>query len=185
MNRENAKQLLHDVHTVLSELKLTHFLIDGTLLGAIREGDFIGHDNDMDLGVLAEEWSNKTVGEMTDAMLGKGITVAHMFGDPMLYFEVALRRDGVKCDLFFYRRDGAFRIFHAFKNGAKNLPEDVITYEYDAELIENITPLNFQGEMYPAPADPVAVLVAKYGEEWRTPIKVWDWQYGPHNVRKQ
>lgn len=179
----HAKNLLHDVHTILAEMKLTHFLIDGTLLGAVREGDFIAHDNDLDLGVMAEEWSHKTIGEMVTAMLERGIVTEHMFGNPAHCFEVALRRDGVKCDLFFYHRDGDWRIFHAFKNGGLNLPEDLITYEYKAELIENIKPMMFQGELYPAPEDPIAVLVAKYGDDWRTPVTEWDWAYGPKNVR--
>ena len=187
MNKVAARSLLHDVHEVLESLGLKHFLIDGTLLGAVREGDFIGHDNDMDMGVFAEEWTEEIVRDATSRMADKGISTGHVFGILDKYFEIALVRDGVKCDLFFYRRDPeneALRIFHAFKNGGRTLPDDVITYEYPAELIENIRPMIFQMEHYPAPADPVAVLVCKYGQDWRVPVKEWDWKYGPHNVRK-
>jgi len=183
MIREHAQRLLHDVHSVLTELNLTHFLIDGTLLGAVREGDFIGHDLDIDFGVYAEEWTPDTVKAVEEAMQKRGIRIGHKFGDFETCYEIALQRE-LKCDLFFYRKDGEHRIFHAFKNGGKNLAEDTITYEYRAELIENLKPMIFQNEYYPAPADPIAVLVSKYGPEWRVPIKKWDWQYGPRNVRK-
>ena len=184
MNKENAKLLLNDVTNVLEKCGLRYFLADGTLLGAIREGDFIEHDQDVDLGVFAEEWKELTVGTVVTEMLNKGIATAHMFGELDKYFEMALRRDGVKCDLFFYRREGDKRIFHAFKNGGRTLPDDVITYEYPAALIENVHTLMFQRRAYLAPADPVKVVEIKYGPEWRTPVKNWDWMYGPKNVRK-
>jgi hypothetical protein len=39
----------------LARLGVRMFLSDGTLLGAIREKDFIAHDTDIDVGVLIEE----------------------------------------------------------------------------------------------------------------------------------
>jgi hypothetical protein len=183
MNKENALNLLNDVHNVLKQLNLKHFIIDGTLLGAVREGGFIPHDLDVDMGVFAEEWDNETLSKFVVLCKNNFINIHHLFGDLSKYFEIALTRDGVKCDLFFYRRDGKYRIFHAFRNGGRNLPEDVITYEYPAELIENIRPMIFQGEYYPAPADPVKVLEAKYGPEWKTPNKKWNWATSPFNIR--
>jgi hypothetical protein len=184
MNTDVAKLILQDVHAVLNEIGLTHFLIDGTLLGAVREGDFIAHDTDIDLGVLFEEWEARTVFDLTHRLNQKRLVLNHQFGDFDHHFELSFHRDGIKIDLFFYRRDGEYRIFHAFKNGARHMPTDLITYEYPAALIENLKPLAFHGESYPAPTDPVAVLECKYGPNWRTPVTDWDWQYGPRNVRK-
>jgi len=183
MNREHAAKLLHDMHLVLTEYGIRHFLIDGTLLGAVREGDFIAHDLDMDIGVFAEDWTAMKLFALTTELQKQGIDLVHQLGDFDKYFELAFRRDGIKIDLFFYRRDGEYRVFHAFRNGGRNLPDDVITYEYNAELIENIKPMYFQNESYPAPADPIAVLEAKYGHEWRTPVTKWDWADGPNNKR--
>ena len=107
-----------------------------------------------------------------------------MFGDFSNCFEMSLRRDNTKLDLFFYRKDGDFRIFHAFKNGGRTLPDDIITYEYKKELIENLSTRLFYGRLYPIPSSASRVLEAKYGPDWLTPVKRWDWMYGPRNVRK-
>ncbi|HBT75057.1 TPA: hypothetical protein DEB29_03595 [Candidatus Wolfebacteria bacterium] len=184
MIKSDAAKLLSDVVSALESLDFDYFLIDGTLLGAVREGDFIAHDGDIDLGVYAEEWHPLSIDEFAEQLEEDGIIIHHQFGELDKYFEIALTRDGIKIDLFFYRSEGDKRIFHAFKNGGRNLPEDVITYEYPAELIEKRKPIYFQNREYMAPADPIAVLIAKYGPEWRTPVKEWDWQYGPKNVRK-
>lgn len=185
MNKHHARALLHDMHEVLESLGLKHFIIDGTLLGAVREGDFIGHDNDMDFGVFAEEWTPELLQEVKDKMGKKGITLYHQFGDFVNSLEVAFMRESIKCDLFFYRRDGNKRVFHAFLHGGEDPARDTITYEYPADLIENIRPMIFQMEYYPAPADPVKVLEIKYGADWKVPIKEWDWANGPLNKRRK
>jgi hypothetical protein len=185
MNKSHARDLLHDMHEVLESIGLKHFIIDGTLLGAVREGDFIRHDNDMDFGVFAEEWTKEILQEVKDKMAAKNIAVYHEFGIFEKCFEIAFMRESIKCDLFFYRRDGDKRIFHAFLHGGEILERDTITYEYPAELIENIRPMIFQMEYYPAPADPVRVLEIKYGPDWKVPIVKWDWARGPLNIRKK
>ena len=38
----------------LEEAGVRPFLAYGTLLGAVRQGDFIGHDSDADLGYVSE-----------------------------------------------------------------------------------------------------------------------------------
>ncbi len=184
MNKAAARSLLNDMHEVLKSLELKHFIIDGTLLGAVREGDFIGHDTDIDFGVFAEEWTPATCGALMIELGMRDIKLHHQFGDFDTCFELSFKRDDIKIDLFFYRRDGDMRIFHAFLHGAADLKRDTITYEYPAELIENLRPMIFQMRYYPAPADPVRVLETKYGRDWRVPVKQWDWAHGPHNVRK-
>ena len=184
MNHENAAKLLRDVHQVLDGMGKKHFLIDGTLLGYYREGGFIAHDTDMDIGVFFEEWTPMQIFKLTTELGNRYITLKHQLGDFDKYFEVSYRRDGIKIDLFFYRRQGPWRIFHAFLNAGRNLPEDVITYEYPAELIEEMAEVEFVGEKIMAPKNIGGVLVAKYGPDWHVPVTDWDWKYGPKNVRK-
>lgn len=45
-------QGISDIMEMLKGLGLTAFLNSGTLLGAVREGDLLGHDDDIDLAVL-------------------------------------------------------------------------------------------------------------------------------------
>lgn len=53
MQSDKALQDLKDVKTVFEKYNVPFFLTYGTCLGAIRDKDFIEHDDDIDLGVVA------------------------------------------------------------------------------------------------------------------------------------
>jgi phosphorylcholine metabolism protein LicD len=181
MNRENAAKLLRDVHSVLVGMGKKHFIADGTLLGAVREGDFIGHDCDMDMGVFWEEWTPLDIFVLNNLMSQRNIMPKFQFGNFTHHFEISYARDGIKIDIFFYRRQGEFRVFHAFRRGGKDWATDVITYFYRAEHIEELEPIQFSAGTFPAPKKKVEILEAKYGPDWQTPQIEWDWADGPHN----
>lgn len=52
MDAELSNKVFRDVITVLNRLGVKYWLDDGTLLGAIREGDWINTDYDIDIGIL-------------------------------------------------------------------------------------------------------------------------------------
>lgn len=182
MIREHADKLLSDVHQILTAHNLTHFLIDGTLLGAVREKDYIEHDTDIDLGVYAEQWTEDIVATVCETATAHGIVTWHIYGVFGSYFQITLKRDDIKLDLFFYRTMRSLRYFHAFQNGGKDLPNDVITYAYPAEMIDVLTVIDFRGMMLPVPAQFERVLEEKYGLDWRTVRKDWDWRFSPKNL---
>ena len=51
----NRRLDLEDIKKVFDKLKLSFFLIDGVLLGAIREKNFIKWDWDVELAIFEEE----------------------------------------------------------------------------------------------------------------------------------
>lgn len=55
LNYENAKECLLLFKKIMEKHGITFWLTYGTLLGAIREGDFIKWDRDMDIGVWESE----------------------------------------------------------------------------------------------------------------------------------
>ena len=54
INKKIAQENLGILNDVLSTTNITYGIIFGTLLGAIRDGDFIDHDEDVDFYVLEE-----------------------------------------------------------------------------------------------------------------------------------
>ncbi len=50
---------LTDFDDFLISFNVTYFLLFGTLLGVIRDGTFISHDTDIDVGVFPENFNNK------------------------------------------------------------------------------------------------------------------------------
>ncbi len=55
VNETNGLFLLQRVTAELERMGFAPFLVFGTLLGAVREGRFISHDTDIDLGLILEK----------------------------------------------------------------------------------------------------------------------------------
>lgn len=53
--KENLYLGMEKVHKILEEKKLPYFAICGTLLGAVRHGEIIPWDDDIDIGILEED----------------------------------------------------------------------------------------------------------------------------------
>lgn len=147
------------------------FLVDGTLLGAVREGSLMAHDKDVDLGVFIESWRPECV----TAMQRAGFEHRRTFGSAERGLELSFRRRDLKLDVFMYYLDGDVRYHAAWPKG-----QAPIRYDYQAF---DLAPIALAGREFMAPADPEAFLVAKYGEDWRVPVAEWDWRWGPKNAR--
>lgn len=181
MDKQKATQNLIDAIDTLNDQGLTNFIIDGTLLGAIRECDFIAHDTDIDIGVFMDEWTLGTMADVFYRMMKKGFILYHSFGIFGKHFELAWYRDGIKVDFFFYYKVGDKIRFNAFLNGGRTLPDDILTYEYDAENFNCLIQMEFNGIVVNIPALPKQILEQKYGKDWETPKTKWCWANDPKN----
>ena len=169
MNAAHALANLVAARDALTACGARPFLVDGTLLGAIREGDFIAHDRDTDMGCFIEDH----VAGMIPAMKRAGFRIGKRFGAPGRGLEYAFRRHAIKLDVFFYYSDEAGSFHAAWKNGQP------IRYSY---WPFGLAPVEFMGETFLAPDDPERFLATKYGPDWRTPVTDWDWAWGPANA---
>jgi phosphorylcholine metabolism protein LicD len=48
----DMRKYLYELIEILTQCKIRYFLTSGTLLGLVREGDFIQGDMDIDLGIF-------------------------------------------------------------------------------------------------------------------------------------
>lgn len=55
LSKSDALAALHDVVNLFESAGMRFYIISGTLLGAVREKDFLSHDYDIDIGVHYEE----------------------------------------------------------------------------------------------------------------------------------
>ncbi|MDO9457050.1 class I SAM-dependent methyltransferase [Nocardioides sp.] len=162
---EQLAPLLDSMTEVVAALRragVEPFVAYGTLLGAVREGTFIGHDSDADLGyvsrldhpvdVMLESF------ELQRRLTAEGYTVTRYSGAAM---KVAVRES-----------DGTVRgldVFAGFlRAGRLHLMGEVET-AWRPEWLWPLGEVELAGRRFPAPAEPERLLEAMYGGHWRVP----------------
>lgn len=89
MKRAWAAQLevLQEIQKICKEQKIKYFADWGTLLGAVRHGGFIPWDDDLDIGMLREDYTRFL--EVAPQLLSEQFELKSLYNDP--------EHDNVKC----------------------------------------------------------------------------------------
>lgn len=154
MNKENAKYLLNTLKKVFEENGIELLLAYGTLLGAIREHDFIGHDSDMDTMIWRKDMQK---GLDLASELAKYDIQLECYVLPWIF---TYSYKGVTCDI-----DVINEPISPF-----NKRYCLIESQYiQRSFFEHTEKYEFQGEMHTIPAHPEVLLEYHYGRKWRIP----------------
>lgn len=196
MNNKNAFENLKEIDKILKGHDINYWLEAGTCLGAVREGDFIGHDQDIDIGILAEDCADLDLQiSLFGSFLLNGFRLHHTFGELKKGYEVALWKRGIKIDIFWFYLKGDKRWHAAWLNGGRDGDINMIKLVFDRNLFEGIgtkkmkdnklqiikslPEIDFKGKKFPIPNPVENYLIARYGETWQVPDKNWDWSTSP------
>lgn len=157
---------------VMEGLDLPFFLMEGTLLGVYRNGDFIeGDEDDIDLGMRSRYFTMSNVNDMTEALEAVGFELTKRFVHPDLgtLEGVSYKRGENHIDVFpiHTKSDAAFML--AKGRGRPGFPP-VIAFVYPLECFESFDTIEFLGVKFNIPHDVEVFLAARYGENWRTPL---------------
>lgn len=167
MNREVALRNLEEVNRVLSGLSVTYWLDCGTLLGAMRENDFLVHDTDIDIGVKTDKHV-----EIAEGMFGAGFKKWMFFGSPEEGYEQSFHRDGVKVDIFYFY-DSGDELWQGSWDG-----RTLLRSVFPTEAVLPPKRHTFLGGETFIPNQPEAMLAARYGD-WHEIKTEWDWTTDP------
>ena len=163
----------------LKALPQPWYVISGTFLGAVREGTFLAHDYDIDIGIHAEDFDEtaflETVSGHPDLVfvnhsahldLVRDGAVWQAMTRPALYR--LLHRSGLGIDVFIHHRDGDIRWHGSAKHRWDNSEFELAEY-------------TLAGTPVRGPADADRYLTENYGT-WRVPVTRFNCSTGTPNV---
>lgn len=179
INKDDALKNLAEARDILDKLNIRYWLTDGTLLGFYRNGDFIDHDEDLDMGADIASYNERMILDFTDS----GWKLANIYGKRECGLEISFKKRKIKLDIFFFYTEDRKMWHGAWRKHQENgiTKRNLIKYSYYPFGIKTAI---FKGETFNIPEDPEKFVVTKYGKNWRTPVKQWDWEFGPSNAEK-
>lgn len=158
---------LVEMRDKIRSLGHTPMFMYGTLLGAIREKDFIPHDDDVDFAVILDgvgpEELSAACDKFVEELNANGVKAKR--GHPVCPL-IHCRRNPMTYDIFLLGRVGDTVYWpHA---QLAIVPERV-------DIFLPAGAVDFKGEVFDAPADPEAVCEARYGSDWHIPNPAFEW----------
>lgn len=157
IDKEIEAENLLIVKQILDGNKIPFIFVAGTCLGAMREHDFIDHDDDIDLALFKKDMPAVT--DLLVDFIKEGFTVA---------------RYDRRCIISIIRK-GQFVDFAFFED------YDEKCYSCDGwlmpkEFIDKTKYIEFLGDQYLVPEDHDGYLVYSYGLNWRTPVQYFNYE---------
>jgi len=161
MTKEEKLIFLKEVKKILDENDIKFWIDAGTLLGAIRDNDFIEWDKDIDISTM-EKNKNK-IADLKNEFNKIGKFGAHIRENDYLASHYILKGD-FKIDIYYWKDIGNEYICYANREFIS-----VISPEYFKKLKK----IRFKDIEIPVPDNTIEYLKEHYGESWIIPDKNW------------
>ena len=150
---------------ILEEKKIDFFLVDGSLLGAMRQESFAGRPKDVDLGIKENQ-----IPKLLDAiplLVNHGSSyIKARPADKAQKLQIIL--EGVLIDVEFFRKQN---VEGAEMWVGQTYDKSVVTNTFSIEDLENLAPVKVYGKTFMSPSNPEKYLEKRFGKNWRVPDK--------------
>ena len=145
---------------ILESTNITYRLADGTVLGLYREGEFIPHDNDIDVEVLGDAQLERIVQLFINSGMRLGRKAIYKGKIQQLVFYT---ENHIIFDIVVWHKLDDCTILNYSERGYRR-SQDVKFFKK-----ENLDSINFRGKQYPIPGAIEEWLEMRYGNDWKIP----------------
>ena len=158
MDIQKGEKSILEIKELMDDLDVIFFLRHGTCLGAVRDGQLIPWDDDIDIGSIIgmNNLDEKSISKIIDSFKLNGFKTE--VSESAFHISVSLSKSGIPIDWTCYK------ILQGY------------IYQYPAvkipvNLYDDLKPISFLGTSFFVPNPPEKYLSLKYGSEWMTPKK--------------
>lgn len=154
----------------------------GTLLGFVRDGGFMSHDIDLDMGVILDDVSYET---FHNALTAGGFKLwrRYCIGSRVVEESYYYTHNGskIKCDFNYYETTPDFSRTWLFYRDPEKVygrnTRNIVEMRYSPIL--GVKTMDVDGHPIPVPLDPERLLREKYGDGWTTKDTGWIYWKSP------
>ena len=158
MHMADAGKVLLEIRQLLNDANIIFFLRHGTCLGAVRDGELIPWDDDIDIGSIIgmHNLDEPSILQAVDGFKRAGFQVKVLETD--FHIGVELSKLGIPVDWTCYR---------VFEKSILQYPGVKIP----VQIYEDLSTVSLLDNPFLVPSPPEEYLTLKYGPDWRVPKK--------------
>ena len=167
-NHLHAFHVLNKFIKILKSEKIDFFLVQGSLLGAVRQGNIAGSASDIDLGI--KENQLQMLMNLIPLLKRRGVDWIRQWPNDkcerlQFFFPNQL------VDVGIYRKENIENKEVWIGETEKKYDQKFCGITFPISDLENLTNVKLYGKNFPAPDNSEIYLKKKYGENWKIPDK--------------
>lgn len=169
MDESKGLDTLHQGCSIINSLGIKYTLATGTALGIYRENKFITNDTDLDVDIVDENISEKTLNKLIEKFTELGFTLGRKVIYQKKYQQIIFyTKDEIIFDMCIWRKSGNYYYNYLPELGKKLRKHPCIFYN-------QLSTIEFNNNKYNVPIDIENWLALQYGSDWKTPKAKNNW----------